>query len=58
MVTLITYWLIKTLLNTGSNITDNIVSITRTVAHKCPILADLQELIDHKKRLLNNQMVT
>jgi hypothetical protein len=55
---LITYWLLKTLLNTGSNITDNIVSITRTIAHKRPILNDLQELIDHKKRFLNNQMVT
>jgi hypothetical protein len=49
MVTLITYWLLKTLLNTGSNITGNIVSITRTIAHKCPILDDLQELLDHKK---------
>jgi hypothetical protein len=58
MIALITYWLLKTLLNTGSNITDNIVSITRTIAHKRHILADLQELIDHKKRFLNNQMVT
>ena len=58
MIALIIYWLLKTLLNTGSNITDNIVSITRTIAHKLPILADLQELIDHKKRFLNNQMVT
>jgi hypothetical protein len=58
MIALITYWLLKTLLNIVSNITDNIVSITRAIAHKCPILHDLQELMDHKKRFLNNQMVT
>jgi hypothetical protein len=43
--------LLKWLLNIGSNITDNIVSISRTIAHKCPILANLRDRIDHKKTL-------
>jgi hypothetical protein len=41
--------LIKTLVKIGSNITDNIVSISRAIAYKCQILANLREHIDHKK---------
>lgn len=37
------------LLNIVSNITDNIVSISRAIAYKLPILANLQDRIDHKK---------
>jgi hypothetical protein len=56
MTTLVTYWLLKTLLNIGSSLTDNIVSITKTIAYKCPILVGtipcgcpFRDHIDHKK---------
>ena len=42
-------WLLKALAKIGSNITDNIVSNSRAIAYKCPILANLRERIDHKK---------
>ena len=38
--------------------TGNIVSISRDIAYKCPILADLRDRIDHKKRFLNDQKAT
>ena len=44
--------LLKALLKIGRNITDNIVSISRTNAYKCPILANLRDRIDHKKTFL------
>jgi hypothetical protein len=37
------------LLNIGCNITDNMVSISMAIAHKCPILANLRDRIDRKK---------
>jgi hypothetical protein len=49
MVISVTYWLLKTLLNMDSNTTDNIVSTSRVIAYKCPILANLPKRIDHKK---------
>jgi hypothetical protein len=49
MATLVTYWLLKALLNIASSITNNMVSIPRTIAYKCPILANLQDRIDYKK---------
>ena len=51
---MVTCWL----LNINSNITDNIVSISRDIAYKCPILANLRDRIDHKKHFPNDQMVT
>jgi hypothetical protein len=41
--------LLKSLVNIGSNITDNIVSNSSDIAYKCPILANLWNLIDLKK---------
>ena len=49
---------LKALLKIGCNITDNIVSISRAIAYKCPILANLWERIDHKKRFPNGQVTT
>jgi hypothetical protein len=42
---MVTCRLLKWLLN----IEYNIVSISRAIAYKCPILANLREHIDHKK---------
>ena len=41
--------LLKSLAKIGYNITDNIVSISRAIAYKCLILANLRDRIDHKK---------
>ena len=45
----------KALVKLGCN---NIVSISRGITYKCPILANLKELINHKKRFFNDQMTT
>jgi hypothetical protein len=47
--------LIKALVKIGCN---NIVSISRAIAYKCPILANLREHIDQKKRFPNDQVAT
>ena len=43
---------LKTLVKVVCNATDNIVSISGTIAYKCPILANLRDRIDYKKTFL------
>jgi|WetSurMetagenome_2_1015567.scaffolds.fasta_scaffold804273_1 hypothetical protein len=62
MITSVTYWLLKTLLNIGINTTDNIASTSMVIAYKRPILVGAIPcgcpFIDHKKRYPNGQVVT
>jgi hypothetical protein len=55
---MVTYRLPKALLKIDSKITYNIVSITKTIAYKCPILTNLRDRIDRKKRFPNDQLAT
>jgi hypothetical protein len=48
----------KTLVKLVRNGTDNIVSGSRAIAYKCPILAHLQDRIDLEKLLFNDHKVT
>ena len=51
---MVTYRLLKGYLR----FTDNIVSISRVIAYKCPILANLRDRIDIEKRFPNDQVTT
>jgi hypothetical protein len=60
-----TYWLLRGylkatcwLLRGYLMVTYNIVFISGAIAYKCPILANLQDRIDHKKRFPNDQLIT
>ena len=49
---------LKTLVKIGCNGTDSILSSSRAIAYKCPILTNLWDRIDLKKRFPNNQVTT
>ena len=48
----------KALLKLVSNAISNLVSSSELIAHRCLILANLQDRIDLKNRSLNDQMTT